>query len=27
VRWVSARTIKENFNPPRQYGYPFMDAE
>ena len=27
VRWVSARTIKENFNPPRQYGYPFMQAE
>jgi 1-pyrroline-5-carboxylate dehydrogenase len=27
VRWVSARTIKENFNPPRQYSYPFMDAE
>jgi 1-pyrroline-5-carboxylate dehydrogenase len=27
VRWVSARTIKENFNPPRQYGYPFMGAE
>ncbi len=27
VRWVSARTIKENFNPPRNYQYPFMDAE
>ena len=27
VRWVSARTIKENFNPPRDYTYPFMDAE
>ena len=27
VRWVSARTIKENFHPPRQYSYPFMDAE
>jgi 1-pyrroline-5-carboxylate dehydrogenase len=27
VRWVSARTVKENFNPPRQYGYPFMDGE
>jgi 1-pyrroline-5-carboxylate dehydrogenase len=24
VRWVSARTIKENFNPPRDYKYPFM---
>ena len=27
VRWVSARTVKENFNPPRDYRYPFMDAE
>ena len=27
VRWVSARTIKENFNPPRDYRYPFMGAE
>ena len=27
VRWMSARTIKENFNPPRNYQYPFMDAE
>jgi 1-pyrroline-5-carboxylate dehydrogenase len=27
VRWVSARTIKENFNPPRSHGYPFMEAE
>jgi 1-pyrroline-5-carboxylate dehydrogenase len=27
IRWVSARTIKENFNPPRDYRYPFMDAE
>ena len=27
VRWVSARTIKENFNPPRDYKYPFMDEE
>src|SRR5712692_5673403 len=24
VRWVSARTIKENFAPPRDYRYPFM---
>lgn len=23
-RWVSARTIKENFNPPNDYRYPFM---
>ena len=27
VRWVSARTIKENFNPPTDYRYPFMAAE
>ncbi len=27
TRWVSARTIKENFNPPRDYKYPFMSAE
>jgi 1-pyrroline-5-carboxylate dehydrogenase len=27
VRWVSARTIKENFNPPYDYKYPFMGAE
>ncbi len=27
VRWVSARTIKENFAPPRDYAYPFMAAE
>ncbi len=24
VRWVSARTIKENFAPPHDYRYPFM---
>jgi 1-pyrroline-5-carboxylate dehydrogenase len=27
VRWVSARTIKENFVPPRDYRYAFMAAE
>jgi 1-pyrroline-5-carboxylate dehydrogenase len=27
VRWVSARTVKENFNPPTDYRYPFMEAE
>jgi 1-pyrroline-5-carboxylate dehydrogenase len=27
VRWVSARTIKENFSPPRDYRYPFMASE
>lgn len=25
LRWVSPRTIKENFNPPTDYRYPFMD--
>jgi 1-pyrroline-5-carboxylate dehydrogenase len=24
VRWVSARTVKENFNPPTSFAYPFM---
>ena len=24
IRWASPRTIKENFNPPESYGYPFM---
>ena len=23
-RWLSSRTIKETFNPPTEYGYPFM---
>jgi 1-pyrroline-5-carboxylate dehydrogenase len=27
IRWVSARTVKETFDPPRDYRYPFMDAE
>jgi len=27
VRWVSPRSIKENFLPPRDYRYPFMAAE
>ncbi len=26
-RWVSARTIKENFNPPTDYRYPFLAEE
>ena len=25
IRWVSARTIKEEFVPPKDYRYPFMD--
>ena len=27
IRWVSPRTIKENFAPPTDYKYPFMEAE
>jgi 1-pyrroline-5-carboxylate dehydrogenase len=27
MRWMSMRTIKENLNPPRTYGYSFMDEE
>jgi 1-pyrroline-5-carboxylate dehydrogenase len=27
LRWVSARTIKENFIPPEDYRYPFLDEE
>ena len=27
VRWVSARTVKETFVPPRDYQYPFMQDE
>jgi len=27
VRWVSARTIKENFAPPKDYRYPYMTEE
>jgi 1-pyrroline-5-carboxylate dehydrogenase len=27
VRWVSARTVKENFSPPGDYRYPFMSGE
>jgi 1-pyrroline-5-carboxylate dehydrogenase len=27
VRWVSARSIKETFSPPLDYGYPFMAEE
>lgn len=27
LRWVSPRTVKENFNPPQDYRYPFMKAE
>ncbi len=27
VRWVSARTVKETFSPPRDYTYPYMSEE
>lgn len=27
IRWVSPRSIKENLNPPKDYGYPFMKEE
>jgi 1-pyrroline-5-carboxylate dehydrogenase len=27
TRWVSARSVKETFSPPRDYAYPFMDEE
>jgi len=27
MRWISPRTIKETFDPPTKYQYPFMDAE
>jgi 1-pyrroline-5-carboxylate dehydrogenase len=27
LRWVSARTVKENFAPPRDYRYPYMTEE
>ena len=26
-RWLSARTIKETFNPPVNYRYPFMNED
>jgi 1-pyrroline-5-carboxylate dehydrogenase len=27
LRWVSPRTVKENFLPPMDHRYPFMAAE
>jgi 1-pyrroline-5-carboxylate dehydrogenase len=27
VRWISARSIKENFMPSTSYPYPYMGAE
>jgi 1-pyrroline-5-carboxylate dehydrogenase len=27
IRWASPRAIKETFVPPRDYRYPYMDAD
>lgn len=27
IRWISQRTIKETFDPPKDYRYPYMDSE
>jgi len=27
IRWVSPRTIKETFVPPRDYRYPFLQSD
>ena len=27
LRWASARTVKENLNPPRDYRYPYMEEK
>jgi 1-pyrroline-5-carboxylate dehydrogenase len=27
LRWVSPRTIKENFVPPKDYRYPFLQED
>lgn len=27
LRWASARTVKENLNPPKDYRYPYMEEE
>ena len=27
IRWTSQRTVKENFVPPKHFGYPFMDEK
>lgn len=27
IRWMSPQTVKENFCPPEDYRYPYMDAE
>ena len=27
LRWVSARSVKETYNPPKDFTYPFMGEE
>jgi len=27
IRWISMRTIKETFDPPKDYRYPFMEEK
>jgi hypothetical protein len=27
LRWTSARTIKETFDPPKDYKYPFLEPD
>jgi len=27
LRWISVRSVKENFEPPKDYRYPFMDEK
>ena len=27
LRWVSVRTIKENFDPPSEFEYPFLEED
>jgi len=27
MRWVSVRTVKETFDPPKEYEYPFMEEK
>ena len=27
LRWISARTIKETFSPPREFKYPYMTKD
>ena len=27
LRWVSVRTIKENFDPPNEFEYPFLEED